>query len=97
MSIFNALLKASNAMAEKLCLGTKFANLHRIGNEMVSKVAPNFGRRLFLGHSIGVELQETPSITPCTEHVLSHEWLFAWKFPIGLREATTVIMLRMST
>jgi hypothetical protein len=83
-------------MAERICLGTKFVNLHRIGNEMVRRIAPNFGRRLFLGHLIGVELHETPSIAPCAEHVLSHEWLFAGKFPIGLREATTVIMLRMS-
>lgn len=68
--VYDVLMEAANAMAEKLRPGTKVSDLYWTGNNIVRKKDPNYGRRLFMGHSVGLEVHERPYITPYTEETL---------------------------
>ena len=69
-AIFDRTLEAVDAMVALLGPGTPMRELYRVGADVMKKSDPDYGRRLFLGHSIGLENHERPYITPFTEEVL---------------------------
>ena len=68
--IFNKLLEAVDAMVDKLRPEVMISDIYWAGNNIMREIDPNYGRRLFMGHSIGLEDHERPYITPYTEDIL---------------------------
>jgi len=79
--LFDTILEAVNAMVEKLRPGTKISDVYMTGNEIMKKADPNYGRRLFMGHSVGLEGHERPYITPFTEEVLKPGMVMCMEVP----------------
>jgi Xaa-Pro aminopeptidase len=80
-ALFNTLLEAANAMAEIMQPGTRISDLYRRGNDIVKKVDPNYGRRVFMGHSVGLEAHERPYISPFSEEILKPGMVMCLEVP----------------
>jgi Xaa-Pro aminopeptidase len=64
VDLFNTLLEAADAVLQHLNPGVKGSDLYRIAHDIVEKVDPQYKRRLFNGHGVGLEQHELPYITP---------------------------------
>ncbi len=69
-NLYNMIVEAADAMVEKLRPGTKISDVYKVGNEIMRKVDTNYGRRVFMGHSHGIEVHERPYISPTTPETL---------------------------
>lgn len=79
--LFNTILEAVDAMVEKLRPGTRISDIYWTGNEIMKKADPNYGRRLFMGHSVGLEGHERPYISPFTEDTLKPGMVMCMEVP----------------
>lgn len=68
--IFDTICKAVDAMVAILKPGTKISDLYWAGVNVMKELDPDYPRRIFLGHSTGIETHERPYITPYTHDVL---------------------------
>lgn len=78
---YNIILKASNAMVEKIRPGVRAWELYQAVHMIVEPVDPNYSRRLFNGHGLGIELHEEPYITPWSQIVLEPGMVIAVEVP----------------
>jgi len=78
---YDVLLEAVDAMVEKLRPGIRFSDVYWTGNNIVSRMYPGYKRRLFMGHSIGLEVHERPYIEPLTEETLRKGMVICLEVP----------------
>ena len=80
-TIFETILEAVNAMVKLLKPGTKISDLYHAGVNIMKKIDPDYPRRLFMGHSTGLQTHERPYITPYTEDLLQPGMLMCVEVP----------------
>jgi Xaa-Pro aminopeptidase len=79
--MYDTLSQAQKAAMEMLRPGVKLSNVFNAGIDIVRKAGyPNYNRD-FVGHSIGVELEEEPFITAKSEWVVEAGMVLAVEFP----------------
>jgi len=87
--LFSNIIEASDAMVEKLQPGTKVSDVYRVGNEIMRRVDSNYGRRVFMGHSHGLEIHEKPYISPTTEDLLMPGMVMCVEVPYYVPEGNS--------
>jgi len=78
---YSVILEASAAMVEKIRPGVKAHELYQAVHSIVEPVDPDYSRRLFNGHGLGIELHEEPYITPWSQIVLEPGMVIAVEVP----------------
>ncbi|MBI4321568.1 MAG: aminopeptidase P family protein [Chloroflexi bacterium] len=78
---YNVVLQTTDAMVEKLRPGTKAKDLYRAAHDVMEKVDPDYNRRLFNGHGLGIELHELPYIGPLSDDVLEPGMVITLEVP----------------
>lgn len=78
---YHVILQAADAMTERLHPGAKISEVYWAGNNIVRGMDPNYGRRVFMGHAIGLEIHERPYVTPFAEETLKPGMVLAVEVP----------------
>lgn len=81
VQLFNTLLEAADAVLEKLRPGVKGCELYRVAHNVVEKVDPEYKRRLFNGHAVGIELHELPYLTALEQRTFEPGMILSVEIP----------------